>query len=249
MKVSGAKVAEHRSALIATARRLLQEQGYEGAGVAEISREAGLTQGALYNQFKSKSALTAEATREAFAEGVAAWDKIRETAPDTLRAYIDAYLAGTHAQDIGGGCLLATCVSEVRRQDPVICEAFVDGFVKLAEMIQGALPEAVPQPEARRRALTLLSAMVGSVAMARAIEATNPALARDIMAAARAELEEFAVRPGRNPEGVLAAEGSCPPATRTDDNGHQHGGQDQGGPDGVGGMVAADGFEPPTKGL
>jgi TetR/AcrR family transcriptional regulator, transcriptional repressor for nem operon len=194
LKVSGAKVAEHRSALIATARRLLQEQGFEGAGVAEISREAGLTQGALYSQFKSKDALTAEATREAFADGLTAWARIRETAPDTLRAYMDAYLSTEHAKDVGGGCLLAACLSEVRRQDPTICEAFGEGFVRLAELIQGVLPEDVPTEEARRRALALLSAMVGSVAMARAVEATNPNLAKEIIAAARAELEGLAVR-------------------------------------------------------
>lgn len=117
MKVSGAKAAEHRSALISTARRLLQEQGFEGAGVAEISREAGLTQGALYSQFKSKDALAAAATRQAFADGLAAWDRIRETAPDRLRAYMDAYLSPEHSQDVGGGCLLAACLSDVRRQN------------------------------------------------------------------------------------------------------------------------------------
>ncbi|HYZ23871.1 MAG TPA: helix-turn-helix domain-containing protein, partial [Rhodopila sp.] len=54
MKVSGTKVAENRAALIATAKRMLRERGFGGAGVAEISRAAGLTQGALYGQFKSK---------------------------------------------------------------------------------------------------------------------------------------------------------------------------------------------------
>jgi TetR/AcrR family transcriptional repressor of nem operon len=180
--------------LIATARRLLQEQGFEGAGVAEISREAGLTQGALYSQFKSKDALTAEATREAFTDGLAAWARIRETAPDTLRAYMDSYLSTEHAKDVGGGCLLAACLSEVRRQDPAICEAFGEGFARLAELIRDALPKEVPAEEARRRALALLSAMVGSVAMARAVEATNPDLAKEIIAAARAELEDLAVR-------------------------------------------------------
>jgi hypothetical protein len=61
-------------------------------------------------------------------------------------------------------------------------------------VVQGSLPEEVPPEEARRRALTLLSAMVGSVAMARAVEARNPDLAKEIIAAARAELEDLAVR-------------------------------------------------------
>ena len=60
---------------------------------------------------------------------------------------------------------LAAFLSDVRRQDPAICDAFGEGFAKLAELVQDALPEEVPAEEARRRALTLLSAMVGSVAM------------------------------------------------------------------------------------
>ncbi len=96
MRVSGKKVAEHRAALVETAKRLFQERGFDGAGVVEISREAGLTQGALYSQFKSKDVLAAEAVRKAFADGAAAWNELRDSAPDALSAYLDAYLSNTH---------------------------------------------------------------------------------------------------------------------------------------------------------
>ena len=86
MKVSGKKVAEHRAALVATARRLLQERGFNGAGVAEISREAGLTQGALYGQFGSKNDLAKEVACKAFADGAANWRELREVMPDPLSA-------------------------------------------------------------------------------------------------------------------------------------------------------------------
>ena len=194
MKVSETKVAEHRAALVATARRLLQERGFDGAGVAEISRAAGLTQGALYGQFKSKDALAAEAARKAFADGAAAWSEIRETAPDTLLAFIDAYLCDVHAKNVGAGCLMAACVSDVRRQDRAIGEIFAEGFLTLVELVQGALPDATPREEARRRALALVSAMVGSVSMARAVEKVDHALSKEIIAAARDELEQLAVR-------------------------------------------------------
>ena len=85
MKVSREKVAEHREALLATARRLLQEHGFDGAAVAEISRAAGLTQGALYGQFKSKDALAAEAIRQSFAEGTAVWEELRGRHPMPFR--------------------------------------------------------------------------------------------------------------------------------------------------------------------
>ena len=194
MKVSGRKVAEHRAALVETAKKLLQERGFGGAGVVDISREAGLTQGALYGQFKSKDVLAAEAVRKAFADGTAAWNELRDTSPDVLSAYLDAYLSDTHLTDVGSGCPVAACLSEIRRQGDAIGAAFTEGFLSMVELMQGALPKATPPAEARRRALTLMSGLVGSVAMARAVEPTDPALAREIISAARAELKQFAVR-------------------------------------------------------
>ena len=193
MKVSGEKVAEHRAALVATARRLLQQRGFEGAGVAEISREAGLTQGALYGQFRSKDALAKEAACQAFADGVASWRELRAVMPDPLSAYLDAYLCESHVKDAGSGCLMAACISDVPRQDAAIGAAFAEGFRELVALIADAFPEGTPKEVGRRRALTLVSALAGSVAMARAVEKTDPELSREIIAAARAELGLFAV--------------------------------------------------------
>jgi TetR/AcrR family transcriptional repressor of nem operon len=124
VKVSMTKVAEHRAALMEAAKRLLQERGFDGAGVVDISREAGLTQGALYGQFKSKDELAMEACRKAFADASAAWSKLRDSAPDTLAAYLDAYLSEANVQDVGSGCLLAACTSDVRRQHDAVGAVF-----------------------------------------------------------------------------------------------------------------------------
>jgi TetR/AcrR family transcriptional repressor of nem operon len=193
VKVSGKKVAEHRAALMATAGRLLQERGFDGAGVAEISREAGLTQGALYGQFKSKDALANAAACQAFADGIAKWRELRKVVPDPLAAYLDAYLCESHVKDAGSGCLMAACISDVPRQDAAIGAAFAEGFRDLVALIEDAFPEGTPKPVARRRALTLVSAMVGSVAMARALEKTDPKLSQEMTAAAREELGHLAI--------------------------------------------------------
>jgi TetR/AcrR family transcriptional regulator, transcriptional repressor for nem operon len=188
VKVSGEKVAEHRAALVATARRLLQERGFDGAGVAEISREAGLTQGALYGQFKSKGALAKEVACKAFADGAASWRELCAVMPDPLSAYLDAYLCESHVKDTGSGCLMAACVSDVPRQDAAIGAAFAEGFRELVALIEDAFPDGTRKEVARRRALALVPALVGSVAMARALEKTDPELSREIIAAGREEL-------------------------------------------------------------
>lgn len=188
MKVSSEKVAEHREALLATARRLVQERGFDGAGVAEISRAAGLTQGALYGQFKSKDALAAEAIRNSFAEGAEVWAALRGQGPNAVSAVLETYLCDLHVKDPGTGCALAACVSEISRQDAAIGAAYAEGFRQLTNSVQQVLSANASPDEARSRALALLAGMVGSVAVARALEKADPDLSRDVLAAAREQL-------------------------------------------------------------
>jgi TetR/AcrR family transcriptional regulator, transcriptional repressor for nem operon len=192
VKVSSEKVSEHREALLRTANRLLQERGFEGAAVADICREAGLTQGALYGQFKSKDALAAEAIRRTCEAGATVWAELRDGGPDALSAFIDAYLCETHARNPGMGCSLAACVSEIGRQDPAIGAAYAEGFRRMSDLVRQALPAGTPPDEAQRRAMALLSGMVGALAIARALEKADPALSRDLLAAAREELKRLA---------------------------------------------------------
>jgi TetR/AcrR family transcriptional regulator, transcriptional repressor for nem operon len=201
VKVSSEKVSEHREALLTTANRLLQERGFEGAAVADICREAGLTQGALYGQFRSKDALAAEAIRRTCEEGAAVWAKLRDGGPDALSEFVDAYLCETHARDPGMGCSLAACVSEIGRQDPAIGAAYADGFRRMSDLVRQALPVATPPGEARRRAIALLTGMVGALAIARALEKSDPELSRDVLAAAREELKRLAFASRNVPEG------------------------------------------------
>lgn len=44
-KVSKAKAADHRAAIVRAASRLFRARGVRAVGVAEITREAGLTHG------------------------------------------------------------------------------------------------------------------------------------------------------------------------------------------------------------
>lgn len=195
MKVSGAKAAENRAALVETAQKLLKERGFDGACVAEISREAGLTQGALYSRFKSRDALTAEALRTSLADSSAAVRALRDSAPDAIGAYLDTYVCDEHLKDPGKGCMLAACVSDLPRQTEEIAAAFAGGFQQLITELQAAFPAGTPPAAARRRAVTLLCATVGGVALARAVNAGDPCLAKEMVDALRLELEQVARGP------------------------------------------------------
>lgn len=60
--VGGAPAADDIAGrLVAAAIEVFAEKGYDGAGVAEIARRAGLSTGAIYSRFSGKAELLAEA--------------------------------------------------------------------------------------------------------------------------------------------------------------------------------------------
>src|SRR5215213_8619393 len=54
------KEATHER-IVETAARAIRRSGYDGAGVAEIMKEAGLTHGGFYAHFESREGMLAEA--------------------------------------------------------------------------------------------------------------------------------------------------------------------------------------------
>ena len=48
------------------AAQLFRERGFEGIGLADLMKEAGLTHGGFYGHFSSKEDLIAEASARAF---------------------------------------------------------------------------------------------------------------------------------------------------------------------------------------
>ncbi|WP_170114611.1 hypothetical protein [Rhodopila globiformis] len=79
------------------------------------------------------------------------------------------------------------------RQDQEIAAAFAEGFGRFLELLQREFPDTMPAETARRRAITLFAGMVGTVTLARAVQAADPALSRELIAAARQELKALAV--------------------------------------------------------
>lgn len=61
MRVTKAQAQANRERIVETASKLFREYGYDG-GVADLMEAAGSTQGKLYNHFRSKADLMAEAT-------------------------------------------------------------------------------------------------------------------------------------------------------------------------------------------
>ena len=62
MRVTRKQAAANREKVLDVAGTLFRERGFDGIGVADIMKRAGLTHGGFYGQFASKDDLAAEAT-------------------------------------------------------------------------------------------------------------------------------------------------------------------------------------------
>ncbi len=54
---AGSKKEETRERILRAAARAIRKHGYEGVGVADVMKEAGLTHGGFYAHFESRDAL------------------------------------------------------------------------------------------------------------------------------------------------------------------------------------------------
>ena len=184
MRVSRAQEAENREKLVRAASRLFREKGYDGVGVAEISKQADLTQGALYAQFESKQALAAEAMRFALKEVKP--EQGPEEGGASLKRRIERYLSPAHRDGIAHGCPMGAAGSETSRQPKSVSAAYTEGFREMVKAIEGSLSG----PDAHRKAIAMVASMIGTLGVARAVRKAAPALSDQILESARAQLIE-----------------------------------------------------------
>lgn len=191
MKVTKEKAAENRAALLLAAARLFRERGIDGVGVAEISKKAGLSHGALYAQFRSKEALAAEAFAFAFKRGFERMAATNDGHPVTLTDYLDYYLSFDQRDHLERSCPTSASAGEIARQDRVVSERFTDGFGQLVALIEAGLKTSPIEAECRQRALAMMAAMMGGVAASRAVAKANPKLSDEILLAVRQVVGEI----------------------------------------------------------
>ncbi|MBF5002863.1 TetR/AcrR family transcriptional regulator [Diaphorobacter caeni] len=193
MKVSKAQSAENRAGIVEAAARLYRERGLAGVGVADITRDAGLTHGGLYRHFESKDALAREACLRAFDWTITPLDQLRDgdlDPDDVLHALVHGYLSSGHRDHPGEGCPAAALAVDAARAGPEMSEVFAQGVERNIQRFARATTPASREPDAAVRADTIhvLASMVGALVLARATAAGNPALSEEILATLRARL-------------------------------------------------------------
>lgn len=185
MKVSRKQAAENRERILDTAAQLFREKGFDGIGIADLMKSAGLTHGGFYNQFTSKEDLAAQASARAMAQTGEYWDRMIEQEADPWHIFVDRYLSPTHRDNPGRGCTYAALGAEAQRHDPAVRKAFTEGLQKTFERLASIVPES-DQGTPRQHAMAGMAALVGAVVLARAVD--DPALAEEIVEAVRGSL-------------------------------------------------------------
>jgi AcrR family transcriptional regulator len=188
---AGSKKEETRERILRAAARAIRKHGYEGVGVADVMKEAGLTHGGFYAHFESRDALLAAAADQAGAESSEQLTRAIAAAKpgQELMALVDAYLSDGHVAAPEQGCAIAAAGSEVPRQQADVRRAASRRIKDFIGLIERQFPEW-GRSAAHDKAMAIAATLVGSVVLARAVD--DAQLSRSIRKAAR-ELVRTAV--------------------------------------------------------
>jgi TetR/AcrR family transcriptional repressor of nem operon len=186
MKVSRAEAEENRERIIDVASELFRQHGFDGIGIADLMKTAGLTHGGFYGNFKSKEDLAARACAKAFVASQQRWEAIADgDAEDPLVAIVAHYVSKRHRDRPATGCMLATLAPEAARHGKPVQAAFTAGIKAYVDILARLVPGRSAAAR-RQRALSALAEMVGAIVLARATE--DAALSDELLGATAAHL-------------------------------------------------------------
>jgi AcrR family transcriptional regulator len=162
----GHKQATRQRILEAAGRRFKQD-GIDGAGVAAVMSDAGLTNGAFYAHFTSKEDLVANV----LADQLRAQRQSFDSQPSDragLEAFVRAYLSPQHRDQCADGCPSAALLDEIARRPGATRQVFTDELMRVIDDIASRL-DPTDAEAARTDALTIFGLMVGTLQLARAL--------------------------------------------------------------------------------
>jgi TetR/AcrR family transcriptional regulator, transcriptional repressor for nem operon len=177
VRVTREQAAANREKILEAAGTLFRERGYDGIGVADIMKRAGLTHGGFYGHFASKDDLAAEITGRVL--GREGWpERLTGKANPTFAEVVRAYVSPRHRDDPGTGCLFAALGSDVVRQPRRVRHAFTEGLRTRVETLRNLLSGRSAAAK-REKALAAMATLVGGLMLSRAVD--DPKLSDEIL--------------------------------------------------------------------
>src|SRR5947208_5477088 len=167
MRYSKDHKQETRQRIVEVAGRRFKQDGIDGAGIATVMSDAGLTNGAFYAHFASKEDLVANV----LADQLRAQRHSFDAEPSDragLEAFVRAYLSPEHRDQCAEGCPSAALLDEITRRPDATRQVFTDELMGVIDDIASGL-DPTHAEAARTDALTIFGLMVGTLQLARAL--------------------------------------------------------------------------------
>jgi TetR/AcrR family transcriptional repressor of nem operon len=178
MRYPSDQKAKAKQAILQAGASALRTNGFRGIGVDGLAASAGVTSGAFYSNFANKEALLEEVIAtcvgEPFIDSESGSLAERQ---DRLRAWLAMYISAGHRADPASGCVMPALSADVARSNPQIRAAYQRKMLELVRKMSNLLDGA--DPDRKKRAWSIITMMVGAIAIARAMpdgEAANQAL-------------------------------------------------------------------------
>ena len=156
-----------RQRIVEAAGRRFKQDGIDGAGVATVMSDAGLTNGAFYGHFRSKEDLVANVLADQLRAQRQGFDA-QSSDRAGLEAFIRSYLSPEHRDQSADGCPSAALIDEIVRRPAATKRVFNDELAGTMNDIASRL-DPTDVEAARADALALFGFMLGTLQLARAL--------------------------------------------------------------------------------
>ncbi|MGB1092953.1 MAG: TetR/AcrR family transcriptional regulator [Oceanobacter sp.] len=159
-----------REKILENSFKLFANKGFEGITIDELMNDCGLTRGAFYAHFKSKSELYREALKfRASSTRLAGLKPEDTTNQEWLAMLLDAYLSLEHVKgERSFSCPLAFLAADINMQDDAIKTAYADVYQGMNTAIMKYASNDCGCDEQDVLAVTAM--MIGAVAIARTLQ-------------------------------------------------------------------------------
>ena len=176
--------AEVHQKIVKDASRRVRTEGLNGAAVAAVMRDTGLTHGGFYKHFGNKDELLLESLREAFREMA---DNLVRAAKQShseaaWKAIVKAYLSLEYCDHAERGCPLAALAPELARVDKGMRGQILAELVNYKDRMLPFMPGR-RAADKERAFFSIFSTMIGATEIARMLP--EPAMREKVLASAR----------------------------------------------------------------
>jgi TetR/AcrR family transcriptional regulator, transcriptional repressor for nem operon len=156
-----------RERILGAAGRRFKQDGIDGAGVATVMSDAGLTNGAFYAHFSSKEDLVANVLADELRDQRQSFHA-QPSDRAGLEAFIRSYLSPEHRDQIADGCPSAALLDEIARRPTDTRDVFTEEVMGIVDDIALRL-DPTDLEAGRADALTVFGLMIGTLQLARTL--------------------------------------------------------------------------------